>query len=1333
MSLGKITRTDGHRDHPMTDIQAAYWVGRRDDVAGGGFSTHVFEEIESVDLDLGRFERAWNQVVARHEALRTVVSPEGRIRIHDKRPFHAIPHDDLRNLNRAEQEDRLQAIRDRHLREVLPTDTWPLWRVRTARLTNRLVRVFLSFDAIPCDARSRSVMYRDWRRLYEDPRADLEPLGGGFGDFLEAAEAIRETDAYRGSKAFWATRLPEIPAPPLLPVGNDREQRRPGFARLATTLSAERWCAFVGLAERLEATPTALLAAVYSRVLASWSADPRFHLVLTIFERLGRDARYQNVMGDYTSTLVLSVDCSSRPEVGQLARRIRSDLKALLAHGDYSGVRVLRDLATSGRRFPANAVPCVLTSTVGSKVVTDTEWRTAWIGRPILIESQTPQVGIDCQAFEIGGELCCSWDHSTQLVPPTLAAAMFRDFESALEQVVDEANLPELTDRSVGTSAFESRGTESRFLHDDIERHACDRPDAPAIITDDRLLSYREMAGRAMAIARRLDDIGVDRDELVAIVMDKGWEQIVAALGIQLAGAAYLPIDATIPIARVRHILERGEVACVLTTSDLVAVLDLPAGLEVVDVDQAGELDEPLRLLREDADPDDLAYVIFTSGSTGEPKGVAMTHRATRNTIDDVNDRLDVRSSDRLLTVSSLSFDLSVYDIFGPLSRGAAVVIPSPARAKDPSDWARLLARHHVTLWNSVPTLAQLLVEQFENRPETAEACRLRTIMMSGDWIPTPLPDQLRRAIPGVEIISMGGATEAAIWSVIHHVGAVDPSWRSIPYGRAMRQQTIEVRDDSLRKCGAGEIGEIVIGGVGLARGYWRDEVLTNASFVTSPEGHRIYRTGDLGRCDDKGRIEFLGRIDQQVKVRGFRIEIGEVEHAILEHPAIANCIVKAAGPPCGERKLVAYVVPSQSKAEPDVEAIRNHVADRLPDYMVPANWHWVAAIPTSANGKVDRAADLDALVSEWSVMPDAAACEPGALSGVSMPVEYDQAAVRSTATETDDRQAFAIATIAADVLGISGIHPDADLIDLGANSVDVIRIVNRIETTLGGVRPQLDDVYGDPTPLGIARLLGSPPSSLPAATTSSGTSEEEIEMIRDPADRQAFRRARKGRRPDADTLEGIVLAREPDSILMRERTHRRRSYRFFDQNPLEFDRLGRILETLANVGEDGLKFRYGSAGGLYPVQTYLIARPGRIAGLERGVYYLDQYDHQLRRLGDAIDYGPELYDRFVNGPIVRSCAFALMFALRAEAIEPMYGSRAHEYALIEAGLMAQLLETEGPRENIGFTQIGSMDYGPLPAMLGLGARDRLVYSMLGGGIPAGDPPRFFSWKEGTL
>ncbi|WP_019740318.1 AMP-binding protein, partial [Pseudomonas savastanoi] len=267
----------------------------------------------------------------------------------------------------------------------------------------------------------------------------------------------------------------------------------------------------------------------------------------------------------------------------------------------------------------------------------------------------------------------------------------------------------------------------------------------------------------------------------------------------------------------------------------------------------------------------------YTSGSTGMPKGVVIDHRGAVNTLLDINRRFAVGARDRVLAISSLSFDLSVYDFFGMLAAGAAVVLLEPQQALDPAHWLALIERHQVSLWNSVPALFSMLLEYAEGE-RSALPSSLRVAMLSGDWIPLTLPERAWALQPTLQLISLGGATEASIWSILYPLQQVDPHWRSIPYGKPLDHQRFYVLDDALQVRPTWVAGQLYIGGIGLAKGYWRDETLSAGSFYAHPlTGERLYRTGDLGRWLPDGNIEFLGREDTQVKVQGHRIELGEI------------------------------------------------------------------------------------------------------------------------------------------------------------------------------------------------------------------------------------------------------------------------------------------------------------------------------------------------------------------------------------------------------------------------------------------------------------------------
>src|SRR6202171_2290391 len=328
-------------------------------------------------------------------------------------------------------------------------------------------------------------------------------------------------------------------------------------------------------------------------------------------------------------------------------------------------------------------------------------------------------------------------------------------------------------------------------------------------------------------------------------------------------------------------------------------------------------------------------------------------HRGALNTVLDINQRFGVGPKDRILAVSRLSFDLSVYDVFGSLASGGTIVMPTADLAYDANHWAELIREEEITIWDTVPALMQVLMDQ-AGKPELL-ADSLRLVMMSGDWIPLGLPDQVRRVLPKAGVVSLGGATEASIWSILFPVGKVDPNWKSIPYGKAMINQSFHVMNQFLAPCPTWVPGQLYIGGAGLAKGYLHDEQKTNSSFFLDPaSGERLYRTGDLGRFLPDGNIEFLGREDFQVKVQGYRIELGEIESRLQEYAGVDLCIATVREDTPGEKRLFGYVV-TKPEISIDPAEVREHLRTKLPEYMVPSAIVVLDRFPLTANGKVDR------------------------------------------------------------------------------------------------------------------------------------------------------------------------------------------------------------------------------------------------------------------------------------------------------------------------------------------------------------------------------------------
>ncbi|MFP5284998.1 MAG: amino acid adenylation domain-containing protein, partial [Thermoanaerobaculia bacterium] len=353
------------------------------------------------------------------------------------------------------------------------------------------------------------------------------------------------------------------------------------------------------------------------------------------------------------------------------------------------------------------------------------------------------------------------------------------------------------------------------------------------------------------------------------------------------------------------------------------------------------------------AAPEDLAYVIHTSGSTGQPKGIVVQHRPVANLVNWINPAFGLGPSDRVLFVTSLCFDLSVWDIFGVLAAGGCVHVASEEDLRDAERLMRILLEEPITIWDSAPAALVRLAPLFPSEP--AVHSRLRRVMLSGDWIPVTLPDRVRAAFPRAEVTSLGGATEATVWSNGYPIGEVDPEWPSIPYGRPMPNAQYHVLDAGLSPCPVGVPGDLYIGGGCLCVGYAHQPDLTAAAFLPDPFGEpgaRIYRTGDRARYFPDGNLEFLGRIDHQVKIRGFRIELGEIEVALARHESVRKAVVLAREDVPGDKRLVAYVVPAG-----ELPDLRDFLRQSLPEYMIPAAFVELEALPVTPNGKLDRKA----------------------------------------------------------------------------------------------------------------------------------------------------------------------------------------------------------------------------------------------------------------------------------------------------------------------------------------------------------------------------------------
>ncbi|MGW3196862.1 amino acid adenylation domain-containing protein [Streptomyces sp. NPDC001118] len=1262
----------------LTRIQQAYWAGRRDDFDLGGVDSHLYTEADVPDLDVERLTDVWRLLIARHPMLRAVITSDGRQRTLAEVPPYAIRTRDLRQSPNADGE--LQRMRERLSHPRRDTTVWPLFTIEAALLPDqRTTRLFLSFDLLIGDALSWQILYREARTLYEQPTAELPELHTTFAAYVAHQQAITTSSRYIRDRDYWRGRLAALPAPPPLPVLTRNAQAPARFTREQITYSPSELVQLRAVAAAHGITLSALLLAAFNETLRRFTNSRQFLINVTVYNRPPIHPQINHIVGDFTSTVLASVDLSGATFADRL-RALQRQLWSDLDHATYSGVEVLRDLRDM--TGTATGAPVVFTSTLDLHLPGTPP--APLPGQIIYGIGQTPQVLLDYQTYEAAGRLVINLDSVQGALPDGFVRDMLDDHAAMLRCLLEDPTAPQrprlLLPEAPAPEPIALGG--DQLLHEPFLDRVRTQPGQTALICEGQHYTYADLHSRARAVADRIT-AARPQGELIALVCDPGWQQAVAALGVLLAGYAYVPLDASWPEQRIAELLTATGASLLLTHRTAAERHPWPdhANVLVIDSPPAHTEDTPpddavSRVRR----ADDLAYVIYTSGSTGRPKGVMISHRGALNTVLDINSRFTVTSDDVLLAVSPFTFDLAVYDLFGALAAGGTLVVPTREQRSDPAAWADLVRREQVTVWNSVPTLASVLLESVPARDETLHSVRLW--LLSGDWIPLDLPDRLRDHSGGCQVVSLGGATEGSIWSILYEISDVDPEWASIPYGQSMTGQRVEILDEDLLPCPAWTPGQIHISGHGTALGYWNAPELTDAAFVFDGRtGRRLYRTGDWGRLRPDGTIEFLGRRDDQVKIRGFRVEVREVEAAVRALDGVEQAAVVVTGERA-DRRLHAFVVSSRPPA-----ALRTELAERLPAHMLPATLTPRAELPMTATGKTDRAT----------------------LASEALPLVPPQSTPGPREAGDADRTRLLHGALTALLPAPAGL--DEDLLSMGLTSIDVIRLANTVEQQ-GLPRPDLAAFYRTPT---LRTLLQDTDAPAPAANAPAASPWRGYTQLTGLDERAAFRAARPAY-PAAPTRR-ILPAAPPHAQDLREQ---RFTPREFTGQPVNAQSLGHLLDSLRRVEAPGRAgFLYPSAGGLYSVHLYIHIRPGRLEDLEGGVYAYHPEAHDLVPYAPGIDLDPAaLHLGPVNRPLAETAAFTLWLVTDPADSAPLYGADAEPLALLNAGYMGQLLYERARGAGLGLCPVHGIDFDTVRWLLPDGDRLVLLHTLLGG-IPA--------------
>uniref|UniRef100_UPI00111C2AC8 non-ribosomal peptide synthetase n=1 Tax=Xenorhabdus vietnamensis TaxID=351656 RepID=UPI00111C2AC8 len=1000
--------------------------------------------------DLSVLVAAINAVVNRHPVIKSVYQTDS-----DGNSYQQVLDTDIPvQTTRLFDEGAWLSVVKAEITTPFDLAVEPSLRLRHYQVANQAY-LLLMWHHIAVDGWSVDVFMQElsaaYQSLNESHAISLPKLDISYGDYALWQRDYLQSEVGEQQRRYWQDTLSGYETL-VLPTDKPRPNHVDYTGRNCNFVLDEKLSAQLrALAREQETTLYTVLLAAFYATLSKMSGQTDIILGTPTDNR--HHAQTQSLLGMFVNSLALRAQITPDLSVEELISHTHDVITQAKSHQDMPFEQLV-DLLSDGRDMSRHPIFQVMFSVQNFGIHAEATEALPWTLVSFGDDLYTP-AKYDLSVFLSDSQTCITgiFNFAVSLFNEASIERMVERYQHVLKAWVSDthqrlAELDVLSEQERHTLLHTWNQTDvpypkGKTLHELFEAQTeGNTKNRLAVIDANGSYSYEFIAINCLNLASQLLRYGI-RKSLIGVLCEKSFKQVVSVISIVKAGSAYLPLYIDWPMDRIDIILKEGGVEYVFVSRDIYEnkIVNTPVHTGyhwlIIDdyissvVTDITDIDFPV------VNSQDVAYVIFTSGSTGKPKGVTISHEGAVNTIHAINQRFNIDYSDKVLAISELSFDLSVYDIFGVLSAGATIVFPEQEKRISPEHWLNLINQHKITIWNTVPQLMQLLADCALSNSSHFDSLKL--ILMSGDWIPLTLPSQIKNINPDVITMSLGGATEGSIWSIWYQIFDVLPTWASIPYGQPMPNQKMFILNDSFLPCPVGVTGNIFIGGIGVALGYWNDTARTNLSFIEHPTLGKIYKTGDLGKWNALGYIEFEGRNDFQVKIRGFRIELGEIESALVALNGIKQAVVIDREKE-GKKYLAAYIVP-----EPDVvlskEQLRSLLTFTLPDYMIPASFIMIDNVPLTINGKLDRQA-------------------------LPVPEFVTEADYIAPINELEHK----LCLIWEDVLGVARVGINDNFFRIGGDSIVGIQLVSRLRHA--GFSVQVKSLFEAPTVAQLASLL---------------------------------------------------------------------------------------------------------------------------------------------------------------------------------------------------------------------------------------------------------------------
>jgi amino acid adenylation domain-containing protein/non-ribosomal peptide synthase protein (TIGR01720 family) len=952
---------------PLSAGQQRLWFVQQLEPQSSVYNEFACIHLQGI-LNLAALEKSFNEIVKRHESLRTSFETL------DEQPLQVIHHSltlelpvvNLSNLTQALQDAEVEQLTTEITQKPFDLASTPLLRGMLLQTGEQEHLFLLVIHHIVCDGWSIQVLNQELAALYTvfsaEKSSPLSELPIQYADYSLWQHQWLQDEREKTQLSYWKQQLTnavttlELPAdrprPPIQSFSGSTSffQLSPRLTDMLRSLSKQQGV-----------TLFMTLLAAFQAQLYRYTSQEDICIGSPIANRNHPDI--EGLIGFFVNTLVLRTDISGNPSFLELLNRVREVCVGAYAHADLPFERLVGELHSERNLSHTPLFQVMFTLQEDTKKDLVLPGLTLkWLQN----YSKTAKFDLTLYVVDAKSELSGWWEYNTDLFDAATINRMTEHFTNLLEGIVSYpekrlSDLPLLTESERQTLLVKWNDTATNYSHDKcihelFEAQVEKTPDAVAVVFEEEQLTYRELNSKANQLGHYLQDLGVKPEVLVGICIERSLYMVIGLLAILKAGGAYIPLDPSYPKERLAYMLEDSQPSVLLTQQYLVESLPThKAKVVCIDSDWRVIANKNTENPPCNITCDRLAYVIYTSGSTGKPKGAMNTHRGVCNRLLWMQDAYELTAADSVLQKTPFSFDVSVWEFFWPLLTGARLVVAQPEGHRDTNYLVNLILQQQITTLHFVPSMLQVFLSA-----EGLEKCQsLVRVIASGEALPAQLQQRFFNRLDA-QLHNLYGPTEAAVDVTFWECKDCVTNQKIVPIGRPIANIQIYLLDKYLNPVAIGVTGEVYIGGVGVGRGYLNRPELTAEKFIPNPfsdeAAARLYKTGDLARYLPNGEIEYIGRIDYQVKIRGFRIELGEIEAVITQHPAVRETVVIVRDDSADSKRLVAYVVP-QTEQTLAISELRSFLESKLASYMIPGAFIILEALPLTPNGKVDRKA----------------------------------------------------------------------------------------------------------------------------------------------------------------------------------------------------------------------------------------------------------------------------------------------------------------------------------------------------------------------------------------